>query len=406
MLRFFIFILLPILIVTTACGPAESSDAELPEEITTSQTVAQPSQPTVTVALVLIPTAVAEQAVLEQAMSKQPGVVIVTTALLNVRQKAGTDSPVIASLASGECVTAIARENGWYALRLADGRLGWSSADYLVSQSTCPPSPPVAETSVAQPVTGAAKAVVMAGILNVRAGPGETFRIVNQTGQQDCLSVVATQDGWFHVTHDTGIDGWVSQQFMELRESCPPVIQPVDTVNVAAFVAPAMASSDYQGTPFVPDATVIQDAYLFECFGSGDNELRFVTVNTPVQVLGIGAFVTPYPELGVGPFVKIRIWDGQYAWIAAEAVNADRNTLPSLTGQCENHDRIEWSAIVRPTPTEIIPTPTTYPSWMTASPRPQSSGCCKICRKGKACGNSCISVNYTCHKGPGCACNG
>ena len=32
--------------------------------------------------------------------------------------------------------------------------------------------------------------------------------------------------------------------------------------------------------------------------------------------------------------------------------------------------------------------------------------CCKICRKGKACGNSCISRRYTCRKPPGCACNG
>ena len=31
--------------------------------------------------------------------------------------------------------------------------------------------------------------------------------------------------------------------------------------------------------------------------------------------------------------------------------------------------------------------------------------CCKICRKGKACGNSCIRRTYTCRKQPGCACN-
>ena len=30
--------------------------------------------------------------------------------------------------------------------------------------------------------------------------------------------------------------------------------------------------------------------------------------------------------------------------------------------------------------------------------------CCKICQKGKACGNSCIRRTYTCRKMPGCAC--
>ncbi len=32
--------------------------------------------------------------------------------------------------------------------------------------------------------------------------------------------------------------------------------------------------------------------------------------------------------------------------------------------------------------------------------------CCKICRKGKACGNSCIKRSYTCRQPPGCACDG
>ncbi|KPU82812.1 hypothetical protein JI58_09805 [Marinosulfonomonas sp. PRT-SC04] len=35
-----------------------------------------------------------------------------------------------------------------------------------------------------------------------------------------------------------------------------------------------------------------------------------------------------------------------------------------------------------------------------------NAACCKVCRKGKACGNSCIKRTYTCSKGVGCACNG
>jgi hypothetical protein len=38
----------------------------------------------------------------------------------------------------------------------------------------------------------------------------------------------------------------------------------------------------------------------------------------------------------------------------------------------------------------------------TCTPRAQ---CCKVCSKGQACGNSCISASYTCHKGRGCSCN-
>lgn len=32
--------------------------------------------------------------------------------------------------------------------------------------------------------------------------------------------------------------------------------------------------------------------------------------------------------------------------------------------------------------------------------------CCRVCHKGKACGNSCIAANKTCHQTGGCACNG
>lgn len=32
-------------------------------------------------------------------------------------------------------------------------------------------------------------------------------------------------------------------------------------------------------------------------------------------------------------------------------------------------------------------------------------GCCKVCSKGKACGDSCIARHKVCRKGPGCACD-
>jgi hypothetical protein len=65
----------------------------------------------------------------------------------------------------------------------------------------------------------------------------------------------------------------------------------------------------------------------------------------------------------------------------------------------------------RPTPTYTpSPTPTSIPiRAITPVPTPYSAPsvrtCCKICSKGKACGDSCIARNETCHKGVGCACN-
>ena len=31
--------------------------------------------------------------------------------------------------------------------------------------------------------------------------------------------------------------------------------------------------------------------------------------------------------------------------------------------------------------------------------------CCKVCSRGKACGDSCIARHLNCHRGRGCACD-
>lgn len=53
-----------------------------------------------------------------------------------------------------------------------------------------------------------------------------------------------------------------------------------------------------------------------------------------------------------------------------------------------------------PVPTVIALPPTPVPP-----PPSTGGGCCKTCSAGKACGDSCISKDKNCNKGPGCACN-
>ena len=35
-----------------------------------------------------------------------------------------------------------------------------------------------------------------------------------------------------------------------------------------------------------------------------------------------------------------------------------------------------------------------------------AQSCCKVCKAGKACGDSCIARDKACKKGRGCACDG
>jgi hypothetical protein len=84
--------------------------------------------------------------------------------------------------------------------------------------------------------------------------------------------------------------------------------------------------------------------------------------------------------------------------------------LVGISGASDNADVstiVEQSAaafhVDKPTPSTAY-----LESLGIESPRAVAAqqGCCKICRVGKACGNTCISRDKVCHVGPGCACDG
>jgi hypothetical protein len=123
--------------------------------------------------------------------------------------------------------------------------------------------------------------------------------------------------------------------------------------------------------------------------------------------------------------------------IVGTANAASTHTDVAGSRQFGEEPTAEWTATVTfiPLPPSIllnaatvIPTITPFAQLPTRAPRPAATapmlyyipnddyvapeelpsydtvGCCKHCTTGQACGNSCISWNYTCHKPPGCAC--
>ena len=65
-----------------------------------------------------------------------------------------------------------------------------------------------------------------------------------------------------------------------------------------------------------------------------------------------------------------------------------------------------WACASEPGGSDVPAEPARAPSEADAGgscvPREQ---CCKVCVKGKACGNTCIKAEYQCHKAAGCACD-
>ena len=291
------------------------------------------------------------------------------------------------------------------------------------------PTPTPTEVTSPDPPEGSAVwGVVTASVLNVREAPGTDARIVGTLAAGECVELQSEVEGWYTVATES-IAGWSSSDYITVVTACPtePGVaqavptEPVANEPIARDSQVAVATNgvpNYVGQPFAPNAVTARDGWFHECFGQGDKGLRAVGAGTPVQLLGVGDFVSPAEQqamLGRGPFYKIRIWDGQFGWLPTALMDTDPLAYGRVPGACAEYDTIDWT-VVRSEPTAaplpawvpavVAPPTSAAPSW-TPNPTPvPSRSCCKICTKGKACGDSCISRSYTCRKGPGCACNG
>lgn len=229
----------------------------------------------------------------------------------------------------------------------------------------------------------------------MRAGPSTTDRVVTTLASGTCVDLLRLQGSWYEVLLGDARRGWCSAAYIQAVAVCPEAPSPAPVsaarqveVAVVAEPAPAPAAAppavpslpSYVGQPFVPNSALARGSYLHECFGQGDQGLRWADVGTPIQILDVGSFVPPaeqVDELGLGPFLKIRIWDSQYAWLPAAAVELDVAIWTQVPGTCEVYDTIDWAAVVRPTPA---------PQWtptIVSAPSGGQSSCCQVCIMGK-----------------------
>ena len=71
-----------------------------------------------------------------------------------------------------------------------------------------------------------------------------------------------------------------------------------------------------------------------------------------------------------------------------EAKESESLAVPSELGLAPDTDPADPMSVAAPSNREVF------------------AECCKTCRKGKACGDSCIQRTETCEQPPGCACDG
>ena len=67
--------------------------------------------------------------------------------------------------------------------------------------------------------------------------------------------------------------------------------------------------------------------------------------------------------------------------------------------------RLNFAEARRATSAPPSPSEEDMPSSKNGKAKETVPPCCKYCRKGKACGNSCIKPTRACYKAAGCACD-
>jgi hypothetical protein len=269
---------------------------------------------------------------------------------------------------------------------------------------------------------------VVPDTVNVRKGPGTNYDAMGSVPAGSKVSLVARNaDGtWYRRREGGWIRGDLLQQVprdlpVDYDYLPPPTVVPTGTT--AARSAPAVAVAQSPGPQpvrtsapvypsacyqtFKPNTVTRGESQLYECFGTGTSPLRTISPSTPVQALGRGNFLpsgSDAEKLGHGPYLKIRVWSGQWAWIRADNIAIDLNSLPEVSPQCEVCERITFPPTAVPPPS---PPPDTDRGG-TRGPDGVSPGpfCCRVCSNSQACGNGCIPWSHTCRQWPGCACQG
>lgn len=114
------------------------------------------------------------------------GIGFVKATSLNLRQQPSTDSPILATACSGECVVILGQENGWYRVNY-NLQEGYMSADYLT----------VSAVENAELGYG----IVTGSGVNLRSGPSTSHSKVGTASYGDKCYIIGLNQGWYKVLY-------------------------------------------------------------------------------------------------------------------------------------------------------------------------------------------------------------
>ncbi|MBI5930840.1 MAG: SH3 domain-containing protein [Chloroflexi bacterium] len=143
---------------------------------------------------------------------------VVNAGSLNVRSGPGVNYEIIGTVVGGELLPILGRssDNLWFNVQTVFGE-GWVSARYLITRNDFG-NAPVTENTVDQTTYVGPVAVINAGALNIRSGPGAAYTILGRTVGGEQFVILARDAAFLWVQIDTDFGaGWVNRNYVIIR---------------------------------------------------------------------------------------------------------------------------------------------------------------------------------------------
>ncbi|MBO3444603.1 C40 family peptidase [Clostridium sp. CCUG 7971] len=140
---------------------------------------------------------------------------IVNTSVLNIRTGPSTDYNVIYKAKKSEKVSIIENNNGWYKVKLSNGKLGWASSNYIkISQTNSNSNDTVQNNSVS--LSGQKGKVNVSSKLNLRKEASTNSSIITKLSNGQVVDLLEKSNGWYKVKLSNGQVGWASSDYINL----------------------------------------------------------------------------------------------------------------------------------------------------------------------------------------------
>ncbi|MCR8744913.1 SH3 domain-containing protein [Romboutsia lituseburensis] len=138
---------------------------------------------------------------------------VITTSSLNIRSGPSTSYSIITKASKGDKVEILESSNGWYKVKLSNGKIGWGSGSYIsLGGNSGSTNPEIPET----PSIGK-KGIITTSSLNIRSGPSTSYSIITKASKGEAVDVLESSNGWYKIKLSNGKIGWGSSLYISLN---------------------------------------------------------------------------------------------------------------------------------------------------------------------------------------------